>query len=171
MFNRDKFLYCFSGNVFSFLKDCFAGYRIFACVLSHIWVFVTPWTIAPRLLRPWDSPGKNTGVGYYFLLQGIFLTQGLSPQSPTAPTLAGGFFTMEPSGRPIEFLIDRIFKIFFQCFESLIPLSLASWFFMRNWLLILLIITCTWWVASLTAFIIFPLSLILNRTVRNSRFG
>ena len=22
-----------------------------------------------RLLRPWDSPGKNTGVGYHFLLQ------------------------------------------------------------------------------------------------------
>ena len=29
-----------------------------------------------RLLRPWDSPGKNTGVGYHFLLQGIFPTQG-----------------------------------------------------------------------------------------------
>ena len=28
-----------------------------------------------RLLRPWDSPGKNTGVGCHFLLQGIFLTQ------------------------------------------------------------------------------------------------
>ena len=28
---------------------------------------------------PWDSPGKNTGVGYYFLLQGIFPTQRLSP--------------------------------------------------------------------------------------------
>ena len=26
----------------------------------------------------WDSPGKNTGVGSHFLLQGIFLTQGLS---------------------------------------------------------------------------------------------
>ena len=25
---------------------------------------------------PWDSPGKNTGVGCYSLLQGIFLTQG-----------------------------------------------------------------------------------------------
>src|SRR5574340_697992 len=25
-----------------------------------------------RLLCPWDSPGKNTGVGCYFLLQGIF---------------------------------------------------------------------------------------------------
>ena len=28
-----------------------------------------------RLLRPWDFPGKNTGVGCRFLLQGIFPTQ------------------------------------------------------------------------------------------------
>ena len=28
------------------------------------------------LLRPWDFPGKNTGAGCHFLLQGIFLTQG-----------------------------------------------------------------------------------------------
>ena len=30
----------------------------------------------PRLLWPWDPPGKNTGVGCHALLQGIFLTQG-----------------------------------------------------------------------------------------------
>ena len=29
-----------------------------------------------RLFCPWDFPGKNTEVGYHFLLQGIFLTQG-----------------------------------------------------------------------------------------------
>ena len=29
-----------------------------------------------RLLCPWDSPGKNTGVGSLSLLQGIFPTQG-----------------------------------------------------------------------------------------------
>ena len=29
-----------------------------------------------RLLCPWNFLGKNTGVGCYFLLQGIFLTQG-----------------------------------------------------------------------------------------------
>ena len=29
-----------------------------------------------RRLCPWDFPGKNTGVGCHFLLQGIFLTQG-----------------------------------------------------------------------------------------------
>ena len=80
----------------------------------------------------WEATDKNSGVSYYFLLQGIFLTQGLSPQSPTAPALAGGFFTMEPSGKPIGFLVDRVFKIFLQRFEFLIPLSLASWFLTRN---------------------------------------
>ena len=31
-----------------------------------------------RLFCPWYFPGKNTRVGYHFLLQGIFLTQGLN---------------------------------------------------------------------------------------------
>ena len=43
-----------------------------------------------RLLCPWDSPGKNTGVGCYVLLQGIFPTQGSNSASPE---LANGFFT------------------------------------------------------------------------------
>ena len=29
-----------------------------------------------RLLCPWNSPGKNTGMGRHYLLQGSFLTQG-----------------------------------------------------------------------------------------------
>ena len=35
-----------------------------------------------RLLCPWESPGKNTGVGSLFLLQGIFPTQEFSPGLP-----------------------------------------------------------------------------------------
>ena len=35
-----------------------------------------------RLLCPWDSPGKNTGVGCHFLLQGIFPTKGSNPSLP-----------------------------------------------------------------------------------------
>ena len=35
-----------------------------------------------RLLRPWDFPGKSTGVGCHFLLQGIFPTQGSNPGLP-----------------------------------------------------------------------------------------
>ena len=32
-----------------------------------------------RLLSPWDSPGKNTGVGCHFLFQGIVPTQVSNP--------------------------------------------------------------------------------------------
>ena len=31
-----------------------------------------------RLLSPWDFPSKSTEVGYHFLLQGIYFTQGLN---------------------------------------------------------------------------------------------
>ena len=44
------------------------------------------------LFCPWDSPGKNIGVGCRALLQGIFLTQGSKPHL-VSPALAGGFFT------------------------------------------------------------------------------
>ena len=30
-------------------------------------------------MKFWTSPGKNTGVGCHFLLQGLFLTQGSNP--------------------------------------------------------------------------------------------
>ena len=43
----------------------------------HVWVFAPPWIVA-RLLCPWGFPSKNTGVGYHFLLQGIFLSQELN---------------------------------------------------------------------------------------------
>ena len=33
----------------------------------------------PRPLCPWNSPGKNTGVGSHFFLQGIFLAQRSNP--------------------------------------------------------------------------------------------
>ena len=40
---------------------------------------VTPWTVACQVPLPLDSPGKNTGVGCHFLLQGIFPTQESNP--------------------------------------------------------------------------------------------
>ena len=43
---------------------------------SHVRLFVTPGTEPARFFCPWDSPGKNTGVCYYALLQRIFPTQG-----------------------------------------------------------------------------------------------
>ena len=46
--------------------------------LSDVQLFTTLWTVALRLC-PWDSLGKNTGMGCHSLLQGIFLSQGLNP--------------------------------------------------------------------------------------------
>ena len=59
-----------------------AGLQSVLCcaqLISCFWHFSTPWTAAARLLCPWDSPGKNTGVGCHALLQGIFLTQSSNP--------------------------------------------------------------------------------------------
>ena len=44
------------------------------CVLSRVRHPVTP-----RLLCPWDFPGKNIRVGCHSRLRGIFPTQGLNP--------------------------------------------------------------------------------------------
>ena len=50
------------------------------CVLSHSVVSdsATPWAGAHQAPLKRGFPGKNTGVGCHFLLQGIFLTQGLN---------------------------------------------------------------------------------------------
>jgi len=65
---------------------------------SHVQLFAThgPWP--SRFLCPWDFPGKNTGVGWDALLQGVFLTQGLNPH--LLCLLHCGFFTDEPLGKP-----------------------------------------------------------------------
>ena len=43
-----------------------------------------------RLLCPWDSPGKNTGVGSHFPSPGDLPNPEIEPRSPA---IAGGFFT------------------------------------------------------------------------------
>ena len=54
-----------------------------------------PYGLSPaRLLCPWDSPGKNTGVGSHTLLQGIFLTQVSNWSLLLSPALAGRFFCL-----------------------------------------------------------------------------
>ena len=52
---------------------------------------MTPWAIA-RLLCPWDSPDKNTGVGCHFS-PGHLPDPGIEPESPA---LQGDSMTSEP---------------------------------------------------------------------------
>ena len=59
-----------------------------------------------RLPGPRDFPGKNTGAGCHFLLQGSFPTQGQN-LCLLPPALAGGFFTTEPPGTPFTLIHHR----------------------------------------------------------------
>ena len=46
---------------------------------NRVWLSASLWTVAARLLCPWDSLGKSTGVGCHALLQGIFPTHRSNP--------------------------------------------------------------------------------------------
>ena len=48
-----------------------------------------------RLLCPWNSPGKNTGVGSHFLLQGMF--PGIELMSPALQAYS---LPSKPPGKP-----------------------------------------------------------------------
>ena len=45
----------------------------------------------------WNSPGRNTGVGSFSLLQGVFPTQGSKPRPLT---LQADSLPTEPQGKP-----------------------------------------------------------------------
>ena len=74
-----------------------------ACVLSRSVTCNSLWPCGPypaRLLCPWDSPGKSTGVDYFALLQGIFLTQGLNPHLLSVLRWQAGSLPLSPPGKP-----------------------------------------------------------------------
>ena len=58
-----------------------------------------------KLLCPWDSPDKNTGVGCHALLQGIFLTQGSNPYLLHLPHWQAGSLPLAPPEKPRSFLL------------------------------------------------------------------
>ena len=56
---------------------------------SHVRLFAAPWTPCnfARLLCPWDSPGKNTGVELPFPLPEDLPEPEIEPESPVSPVL------------------------------------------------------------------------------------
>ena len=84
--------------------------RVSVCPLTLCWVALSR-SVVSNSLRPHDccppgssvhgdSPGKNTGVGCHFLLQGIFPTQGSNLSLQASPDLAGRFFITVPHEKP-----------------------------------------------------------------------
>ena len=62
-----------------------------------------PWTVPTRFLCPWNSPGKNTGVGSLFPSPGDLPDPGIKPGSPA---LQADTLPSEPPRKPIQMEIQ-----------------------------------------------------------------
>ena len=81
------------------------------CALSHSVMSYSVWPdgLQPaKPLFPWVSPGKNIGVGFCALFQGIFPTQGLNLYLSSLPALAGEFFTTSTTWKAVM----RVYAIY-----------------------------------------------------------
>ena len=85
--------------------SCICYYHDSVCrVLSRSVISDTlqPHGLQPtRLPCPWNFPGKFTGLGCHFLLQGIFPTQGLNPRLLYLLHWQMNSLPVEPPGKPI----------------------------------------------------------------------
>ena len=88
-----------------------------------------------RLLCPWDSPGKGTGVGCHTLLQEIFLTQG-SNQCLLHPLHSGGFFISSATWEALisVYLSSKLLKLHTLSMYSFLYVNHASikWVFLKH---------------------------------------
>ena len=84
-------------------NKCFLYICLCVC-FSRVLLFVTLWTVAHRLLCPWNSLGKNTGVPFCLLLQGVFLTQGSNCHPLCHLHWKAGSLSVAPPGKPFSVL-------------------------------------------------------------------
>ena len=82
---------------------CVCGVCVWVCVcmcpLSCIQFFVTPWSVAGQAPLSMGFPRQEYWSGLPFPTPGELSNPGIKPASPASPTVAGRFFTSEPSGK------------------------------------------------------------------------
>ena len=91
------------------------------------------------LLCPWNSPGKNTGMGCHSLLQEIFLTQGLNLSLLNCREIIS-----EPPGKPqrtVSMMLNNTtphvhFNHFRKSPSDQLPVSKITLFWLNFWLLL-----------------------------------
>ena len=81
------------------------------CVLSRSVVsssFATPWTVARQALLSLKFSRQEYWNGLPFTTPGDLPHPGIEPVSLASSSLAGGFFTTEPHGKPLEVSIHSM---------------------------------------------------------------
>ena len=62
-------------------------------MLSHILLFMTPWTVASQASLSMEFSRQEYWSGLPFPIPRDLPDAGIKPRSPVSPALAGGFFT------------------------------------------------------------------------------
>ena len=83
---------------------------MYVCIVvsmcACIWLFVTPWTVAPQAPLSIKFSRHKYGSGLTFPPQGDLLNPVMEPSSPESPALAGGFFATSPPEKPIRVCVS-----------------------------------------------------------------
>ena len=98
-------------------------------MLSRVWLFVTPWTIAHQAPLSMEFSRQEYWSRLSFPSPGDLPDPGIEPASPESSALAGEFFTTEPPGNPCAstllnfwfinvffFLLNQVAAEFWQMF-------------------------------------------------------
>ena len=85
-------------------------------MLSHIWLFATPWPVAYQAPPSMGFPRQEYWGGLPFLSPKDLPNPGIEPVSPIAPALADRFFTTEPPGKPLKAQADVKYR---DCYTNL----------------------------------------------------
>ena len=72
--------------------------KMVVLMLSHVQLFVTPWTVAQQ--APLSKGFSRQEYWSGLPTPGDLPDPRIEPMSPAASALAGGFFTTEPPGKP-----------------------------------------------------------------------
>ena len=75
------------------------------CVLSHVQLFATPWTVAGQAPLSVELSWQEYWNGLPFPSPGDLSNTGIELQFPASPELAGGFFTEPPEKPTVHYYI------------------------------------------------------------------
>ena len=77
-----------------------------AWVLTYVWLFATPCTVAHQAPLPMGFPRQENWSGLPFPPPGDLSNPGIKPESPASPALAGRLFTNEPPGKLVSSVVS-----------------------------------------------------------------
>ena len=90
------------------IRNVRASYSHVVCVcaqlLSGVWLFTTPWTVAHQAPLSMGFPRQEYWSGLPCPPPGNLPNPGIKPTSLVSPILTGGFFASKPPGKSISIL-------------------------------------------------------------------